>query len=147
MNNFDPMNPAGFNYGNQGQTNSWGQPRQYGGYTPPTQPQPRLITNAIFVTSLEEALIKTTERNSDMIYFHQDKNEFYRVKFDMEGRKSWAAFPYSFPNQEDNAPATKADIQALVARIEALEGSKEVKVAPKKKNASKEVTDNGESDG
>lgn len=147
MNGFDPMNPAGFNYGNQGQTNSWGQPRQYGGYTSPAQPQPRLMTNAIFVTSLEEALIKTTERPSDMIYFHQDKNEFYRVKVDMEGRKSWAAFPYNLPNQEESTPATKADIQALIARIEALEGSKEIKVGPRKKSASKEVTDNGESDG
>ena len=144
MSSFDPMNPAGFNYGNQGQNNGWGQPRQYGGYTPPVQPQPRLITNAIFVTSLEEALIKTTERNSDMIYFHQDKNEFYRVKVDMEGRKSWAAFPYNLPNQEDNAPATKADIQALAARIEALEGSKETKAAPKRR---KEAVENGESDG
>lgn len=144
MNGFDPMNPAGFNYGNQGQNNSWGQPRQYGGYTPLTQPQPRLNTNAIFVTSLEEALIKTDMRNSDMIYFNQDKNEFYRVKVDMEGRKSWAVFLYTLPNQEDNAPATKADIQALVARIEALEGSREVKAAPRKK---KEVTDNGEFDG
>lgn len=144
MNNFDPMNPTGFNYSSQPQNVGWGQPRQYGAYTPVPQPQPRLNTNAIFVTSLEEALIKTTERNSDMIYFHQDKNEFYRVKVDMEGRKSWAIFLYSLPNQEDNAPATKADIRALVARIEALEDSKEVKVAPRKK---KEVNENAESDG
>lgn len=144
MSNFDPMNPAGFNYNNPGQNNNWGQPRQYGGYTAPTQLQPRLTTNAIFVTSLEEALIKTTERNSDMIYFHQDKNEFYRVKVDMEGRKSWAIFLYNLPNQEDNTPATKADIVALLARIEALEGSKEVKVAPRKK---KGEIENAESDG
>lgn len=144
MSNFDPMNNAGYNYGNPAQNNNWGQPRQYSGYVPQPQPQYRFNTNAAFVTSLEEALIKTTERNSDMIYFHQDKNEFYRVKVDLEGRKSWAVFQYILPTQEDNTPATKADIMALVARIEALEGSKDTKVAPRKK---KEVTESAESDG
>lgn len=144
MSNFDPMNPTGYNYSTPGQSNGWGQPRQYGGYNMPMQPQPRLVTNAIFVTSLEEALIKTNERNSDMIYFHQDKNEFYRVKVDAEGRKSWAAFPYNLPSQEDNTPATKADIQALVARIEVLECAKEIKAPAKRK---KEVVENGESNG
>lgn len=145
MNNFDPMNPANFNYGSSGQNNNWGQQRQFGGYVSQSQPSYRLTTNAIFVTSLEEALIKTTERNSDMYYFHQDKFEFYRVKVDMEGRKSWAIFHYNAPNQEDSIPATKADILALVARIETLEGTKEVKVAPRSKK--KEVTENAESDG
>lgn len=145
MSNFDPMNNAGYNYGNPTQNNNWGQQRQFGGYTSQPQPQYRLTTNAIFVTSLEEALIKTTERNSDMYYFHQDKFEFYRVKVDMEGRKSWAIFHYNVPNQEDNIPATKADILALVERIEALEGAKEAKVAPRSKK--KEVTENAESDG
>lgn len=145
MNGFDPLNNTNYTYGNQVQNNTWGQPRPYSSYVPPVQPQPRLVTNAIFVTSLEEALIKTTERNSDMIYFHQDKNEFYRVKVDLDGRKSWAAFPYSSTNQEENAPATKADIQSLTARIEILEASREVKAVSKTKK--KEVTDNAESDG
>lgn len=144
MSTFDPMNPAGFNYTGQSQVNNWSQPQQYRNFAAATQPQIRPVTNAIFVTSLEEALIKTTERNSDIIYFHQDKNEFYRIKVDMEGRKSWAAFTYSFPDQEDNTPATKADIMKLLTRIEALEVSKEVKTATRKK---KEVIDNVESDG
>lgn len=141
MNNFDPMNSSGYYPAPQNSNAGWNQPRQYAGYPS----QPRLNTNAIFVTSLEEALIKTTERNSDMYYFHQDKFEFYRVKVDMEGRKSWAIFHYNVPNQEDSTPATKADILALVARIEALEVSKEGKVAPK--NKKKEMTENAESDG
>ena len=145
MSNFDPMNNTGYNYGNPAQNNNWGQQRQFGGYASQPQPQYRLITNAIFVTSLEEALIKTTERNSDMYYFHQDKFEFYRVKVDMEGRKSWAIFHYNAPNQEDSIPATKADILALTERLEALESAKEVKVAPRSKK--KEVTENVESDG
>lgn len=140
MSNFDPMNPAGFNYTNQQQNSGWNQPRQY-----PSYPQYRLNTNAIFVTSLEEALVKTNDRNSDVIYFHQDKNEFYRVKVDAEGRKSWATFIYALPNQDDSTPATKADMRALLARIEALENLKEPKVAVKSKK--KEVIENGESDG
>lgn len=141
MNNFDPMSSGGYYAAPQNPNTGWNQPRQYTGYPS----QPRFNTNAIFVTSLEEALIKTTERNSDMYYFHQDKFEFYRVKVDMEGRKSWAIFNYNVPNQEDSTPATKADILALVARIEALEVSKESKVAPK--NKKKEMTENAESDG
>lgn len=134
---------------NTSYTSTWGMPQmqqpQYPSqYANTSNWHAPFNSNVITVTSLEEALIKTTERNSDMIYFHQDKNEFYRIKVDMEGRKSWAAFPYTLPNQEDNLPATKADIQALVARIEALESSKETKVTPKKR---KEVVDNGESDG
>lgn len=122
--------------------NPWDPARQYSGYN--TVPQYRLTTNAIFVTSLEEALVKTTERNSDMIYFHQDKNEFYRVKVNNEGRKSWATFPYSFDAQGDNGPATKADIQSLIARIEVLEAARDAKSVPRKK---KEVNENAESDG
>ena len=139
MSSFDPMNPTSFNYGTPGQNNSWGQPRQY-----VAQPQYRLNSNIIFVTSLEEALAKTIERPSDMMYFHQDKNEFYRVKVDADGRKSWATFPYNSPDPDENTPATKADIQGLVARIEALEAQKETKSVTKKK---KEVIDNAESNG
>lgn len=143
MNNFDPMNGSGYNYNvSQQNNNNWGQPRSFPNYAGSVQAPYRLNTNAAFVTSLDEALIKTTERNSDMIYFHQDKNEFYRVKVDLEGRKSWAIFQYVLPNQEENAPATKADIMSLLARIEALEN---VKVAPKTKK--KEVVDSAESDG
>lgn len=141
MSNYDPAANGGYNYGAPQNTN-WGQ-RPYYGYQP-AQPQPRLITNKSYVTSLEEALLKTTERNSDMIHFHQDKNEFYCVKVDMEGKKSWAVFTYNVPNPDENVPATRADILALVARIEALESAKPAKVAPKQK---KEAQKDGELDG
>ena len=144
MSAFDQMNPQNYGYG-YSPTNSWTSPRGYQGYPAQTQPQYRLNTNAAFVTSLDEALIKTNDRNSDMIYFHQDKNEFYRVKVDAEGRKSWAIFAYTLPDQENTSPATKADILALVARIEALEAAKEAK--PPQKAKKKEVVENGESDG
>lgn len=143
MNNFDPMNPQGVNYNNQVHTGGWA-PRSYSNYPPV---QPRLSTNTIFVTSLDEALIKTTERPSDIIYFHQDKPEFYRVKVDTEGRKTWAAFIYASPNQEDSTPATKADLRDIVTRIEALEALRDTKQSPASSRKKKEVTENAESDG
>ena len=132
---YDPMNVNTYSYNTPSQRNPWGQQHTYNSYTA----QPRLNSTVVVVTSLEEALIRTSECNSDMVYFHQDKNEFYRVKVDSEGRKSWAAFPYSLHNQEDTTPATKADIRDLVTRVEALEAQN--------KNKKKEVTNNAESNG
>lgn len=137
------MNSNNYNFNNQNYGNNpscgWAQPA-YPGY----MSQPQLNTNVMLVTGLEEALIKTNSRNSDMVYFDQDRNVFYRIKVDMEGKKSWAEFPYNVPGQEDNTAATKADIRALLARIEALENAKIPTTSPKKK---KEVVDSAESDG
>lgn len=83
--------------------------------------QPQITSNVITVTSLEEAIMRSTTRNSDMTYFHQDQNIFYRVKVDMEGRKTWAQFNYNVPDPNTNVPATRADIQALADRIVKLE--------------------------
>ena len=85
-----------------------------------------LNTNLAFVTSLDEALARSNSRGSDIVYFHQDKDIFYRVKVDMEGRKSWMEFAYTSPNPALTTPATKADIQELLVRIEKLEGKGEV---------------------
>lgn len=121
------------------QQQNWGQPH-YSVY----QPRVPFNTNVAYVTSLEEALIKNNIYNSDMIYFDQDKNVFYRVKVDQEGRKTWAQFQYSMPNQGDNVPATKEDIRILTERIKALEDAREPKTTAKKK---KEVAENAELDG
>lgn len=83
-----------------------------------TQP---ISTNVIKVTSLEEAIMQTNRRPCDMVYFNQDKDEFYNVKIDYDGRKSWAIFTYTVPNLDASTPASKADISSLVARVEALE--------------------------
>ncbi len=137
-NNYDPM----YNQGNTG----WRQPS----WNAVPNWQPQVNTNVAYVTGLDEALIKTNMRNSDMIYFDQDKNIFYRVKVDIEGRKTWAAFEYVVPKQEEEAtPATKAEIAALVERIENLEqmlSAKSAKTASKR-TKEKEIVDNGESDG
>lgn len=88
----------------------------YGTSSSPSYP----FTNVAYVTSLEEALIRTTQFNSDMIYFNQDKNEFYRIRVDNDGRKSYLSFVYTLP-----VPPTQ-EVQedkfvALLARVEALE--------------------------
>lgn len=95
----------------------------------------QVVTNTSFVTGLEEALFKSNVRGSDVIHFNQDKPEFYRIKVDQDGRKTWQAFQYNVPAQDESVPATKADIQGLLARIEALE------------NKSREVVPNAESNG
>lgn len=80
-----------------------------------------ITTNIVRVTSLDEAIMRTTKRPSDMVYFNQDKDEFYNVKLDYDGRKSWATFPYALPNPDANTPASRADLTALADRIAALE--------------------------
>ena len=93
--------------------NAYGQYSPYSSYN--------INTNVIRVTSLEEAVMQTTRRPSDMVYFNQDKDEFYNVKVDVDGRKTWATFQYTLPNPDATIPVTKADFTLLVNRIEELE--------------------------
>ena len=96
----------------------------------------RPLTNVILVTGIEEALMKSTERNSDYVYFNQDKPVFYRVKVDADGRKAWQEFPYNPPNPSNNLPATQADIAKLNERLDRIE-----RMFNKENNAA-EVTEN-----
>lgn len=50
---------------------------------------PPVKTNHIYVTSLEDALARSSEPNSEIVYLHQDKPLLYNVKTDMMGRKSY----------------------------------------------------------
>lgn len=108
MNNFDYMNGQG-----------WQQPSAQGwagnSYQPP------FSTNIIYVTSPEEALMRTTQRNCEAVYFHQDKPIFYRVKVDMEGRKLWQAISYNSNDSDNSTPATKADLKELYNKLYELE--------------------------
>lgn len=78
-------------------------------------------TNVARVTSLEEAIMQTTKRPSDMVYFNQDKDEFYNVRIDHEGRKTWATYAYTLPNPDANIPASRAELMAIASRLETLE--------------------------
>lgn len=79
------------------------------------------LTNITFVTSIEEALFRASSRNSEMVFFHQDKPVFYRIKVDMEGRKSWAQYDYGTKPVEENTPVTRAEISEIMKKITALE--------------------------
>ena len=97
---------------------------------------PNINTNVLRVTSLDEAIMKTNARNSEMAYFHQSKDEFYVVRVDMNGNKSWYAFTYAAPNPTANIPVMRADFDALSLRLEVLESKfKEVKNEPDGQNA------------
>ena len=84
------------------------------------QPPVRTTSNIIFVTSLEEALYRTNERGSDMMYVHQTQPVFYRVKVNADGQKTWAEYPYIVPNQDSSSPVTRADLKALEDQIAEL---------------------------
>lgn len=97
--------------------------------------QANIQTNTIFVTSLEEAIMQTTARPSDMVYFNQNGEYFYRVRVDVDGRKSWAQYKYSLPDQTIEAPVTRADILNLENRLKDIENklqTKEVSVDAEK---------------
>lgn len=96
---------------------SW-QSSQYGsGYSSFN----RMNTNVVRVTSLEEAIMKSNSWDSEMVYFHQDKNEFYTVRVDANGNKSWQTFSYSMPANPAGVPVSREEYNALVARVAALE--------------------------
>lgn len=108
----DSANPNGF-YNNG---NGW-QNLQMPAYA---QMPVRFYTNVEPVTSLEEAIIKSNLRGSDMFYIDQNKPVMYRVKVEFDGRKSYVQLPFNLPNQPDSVPATKADLQLLAEQIDKL---------------------------
>lgn len=101
--------------------------------TPPYQNGPS--TNVIKVTSLEEAIMQSVTRSSETVYFHQEKPEFYNVRVDINGIKSWQTFKYSVPGTAPIEPVSKEMYDALEARISALE------------NITKEASENAKSNG
>lgn len=80
----------------------------------------QLMSNIIRVVSLEDAVMRTPNRPCDMVYFNQDRDEFYRVSVDMYGKKTWGAFPFTSPNQQDIRPVTRAEYNELVAKVNTL---------------------------
>lgn len=78
-------------------------------------------TNIVLVTSLEEAIMRTTKPGSDMVYFNQNGTEFYRIKVEYDGRKFSQTFPYGSPTMSADSPVVKADLQPILTRLEALE--------------------------
>lgn len=111
MNNMYPMDPPMF--GTQNWYSNAPAHSQYDGFG---------NTNVYKVTSLEEAIMKSNMRPSETVYFHQTKNEFYNVRVDVNGNKTWQTFVYNMPNSTENIQISKSDFDALVARVAVLEG-------------------------
>ena len=81
----------------------------------------QMNTNVYRVTSLEEAIMRTTARPSDMVYFNQDKDEFYRVKVDIEGKKCWATFMFTAPKPIQAVPIERGEFDEIKERLRAIE--------------------------
>lgn len=104
------------------------QPQQQMQAQQPTIPTK---TNVPLVTSLTEAMSRTTELNSDTFYADQDKPVIYRVSVDMQGRKTYKTFEIKdvteqvveqnaqtvMPEIDLSAYATKADLKAFKDEI------------------------------
>ena len=84
------------------------------------RPNEYVNTNISLVTSLEEALIKSTVRGSDVVHFHQSKDVFYRIRVDWDGRKYWKEIPYG-TSANDNNYVTRNEFNQLVERINAMQ--------------------------
>lgn len=85
------------------------------------QPFSQMSSNIIYVTSLEEALNRNRP-GTENTYFHQDKQIFYRVKTEYDGRKFWQEFEYNTPaSVENNLPVTRQDLTEIVERIRRIE--------------------------
>ena len=80
-----------------------------------------VITNVLKVTSLEEAIMKSNSRPSENVFFNQSKSEFYNVRVDVNGNKSWQTFTYAVAGSETTHDVPKEMFDNLVARIEAIE--------------------------
>lgn len=104
----------------QSGTQNWYNPNDFG-----------MNTNVYKVTSLDEAIMRSNMRPSETVYFNQSKNEFYNVRVDVNGNKTWQTFVYTVPGTNDPTQISREEFDTLVAKVAALEGK-----AP-------EVTENG----
>lgn len=102
------------NWNNANFNNSFNSPT-YGAWDRPSG-------NILYTPSLEDALSRCNIRNTENVFFHQDKFVFYRIKVDIDGRKYWQEFSYDVPKPaEDTLPVTKADLTDVVERIKRIE--------------------------
>ena len=62
--------------------------------------------------------MKPSERNTDIVYFDQDKNLFYRVVTDGEGRKSSTTCSYQLAVTNDKQAPIEDDYKERIAKLE-----------------------------
>lgn len=97
-------------------------------FVPQVQPQPQLRTNKVFVTSLEDALTRSSEPNTIIVYRHQDEKFEYEIYTDIQGKKTYktlALTDYSTAEahkEQGGILIPENTLNAIEDRISALEG-------------------------
>lgn len=118
-----------FSYGNNNGFGGYGGYGNYGGYgsSPyggyPTQPQSmQPKTNKIFVTSLEEAMARPAEPNTEIIYLHQNEPLLFEIVTDMQGRKAVKTFSLCVENKTklQNDYVSRAEFEDFKSQVKAL---------------------------
>lgn len=110
---------------------------QYAGYAQPNYQSPQSFTaqpqnasptqvrtNKIFVTGLQDALSRSIDPNSDVVFFDQDKDIMYNIKSDAYGKKTHLVIDLSLHQEPDPVQVQeeyKKQIEELRTRVEALE--------------------------
>ena len=98
-------------FGNYG----YGYPNYLGNYQQQVQPQqaqpimPK--TNKVFVTSLDDAMARAVEPNSETLYLHQDRNLIFDIKTDMQGKKTWKAYEFKEYVEQEKTPVNAQQMQ------------------------------------
>jgi hypothetical protein len=110
--------------------NNYSYQNPYQGYMNQYQQvqQPQLKTNKVWVTSLEDAMARSVEPNSEYIYLHQDKPLLIEVRTDGQGRKTTRVMELKDyveqPKPENTMPnnfPTRQEFEVLQGKIKALE--------------------------
>lgn len=110
-----PYSYGNYQNGNMAYPNNFVPYNQNNGFNQPQQ-QP-VKTNHIYVTSLEDALARSVEPNSEIVYLHQDKPLLYNVRTDMMGKKTYTVLELKPPIAE-NITENKTEIQSEVPTID-----------------------------
>lgn len=111
--------------------NNYPYQNPYQGYMNQYQQTQQVIqpkTNKVWVTSLEDAMARSVEPNSEYIYLHQDKPLLIEVKTDSQGRKTtrvmelkdYVEQPKPEMPMPNNFP-TREEFEVLQGKIKALE--------------------------
>jgi hypothetical protein len=90
MNGYSYLSQLGNNYSNYNSYNGYSNYGQIPQYQQPISQLPK--TNKIFVTSLEEAISRPAEPNTEIVYLHQNEPLLFQIATDIQGKKSYKAF-------------------------------------------------------
>lgn len=87
-------------------------------------------TNKLFVVSLEDALSRPADYNSEIVYFDQNKDVMYNVCTNGRGEKNWTVFDVTISKNHSATPVNPmekrlSDIESKLEEL--LNGQRNVK--------------------